>query len=120
MADATFAKTTTRSGASQARSTAPKNDMVQQSTAFLLNLLEGAIEEENKRVDDVHATVIDGRYKFQDTESGSVFAMIDRVLEPAGNRYLIDQIVSELKSRLPDEAPPLASPPRTRKRCCRA
>ena len=76
--------------------------MAQWSLAFLFEFLEGAVQEENERVDDVHAVAIDGRRKFREEsshESGNMFSMIDRVLEPAGNRSVIDEAVAELKTR---------------------
>ncbi len=78
------------------------------SSAFLVEFLKGAVEQENEKQDDVQATVIDAAARFLEEEhaSGNVFSMIERVLEPAGNRYLIEAIIEELQVRLPSPAAP--------------
>jgi hypothetical protein len=78
----------------------------QMSADGLLELLRLSLQEENEKINDVHQTVIDARESYKDQPGGHLFALIDRVLEPAGDHYLIEAIVHELRNRLTNAATP--------------
>ena len=72
------------------------------SNVELIELLQLSVEGENEKIDDIHSLVINSRHQFSDAghESGPIFAMIDRVLESARERLLIDQLIAEAKLRM--------------------
>ena len=72
------------------------------SNVGLIEFLRQAIEEENEKIDDIHSLVITSRHQFGDGghESGPIFSMIDRVLESAQGRNLIERLIEEAKSRM--------------------
>lgn len=72
------------------------------SNVDLIELLRLSVEGENEKIDDIHSLVITSRERFNELghESGPIFSMIDRVLESAQERYFIDQLIAEAKSRM--------------------
>lgn len=82
--------------------TSTADDLTGLSSSFLLDLLAGAIEQENEKIDDIHMLAIDGASMCRERDQsvpGAQLAIIDRVLEPSGNRYLVDRIIQEMKRR---------------------
>ena len=81
-----------------------------------LELLKEKVAQESMLADDVFKTVIDARDRFEGENhpAGTAFAVIGRVLEPAGNRDVIDGVIRELQARLArvDSVPSKMSGPR--------